>query len=137
MRTLLSRQIAPAVIFLLVACAAHVSLGQGGVYRNYSGRYRSPYGPTLSPYLNYFRQDTGVLDPYNTFIRPLRQLDNQLGQMQQQEQAANTRLQQQIQGIRAETAAPTGTGATFMNYSHYYRTGRGAGGMGGSAAPRR
>lgn len=125
MRTLLCRQLAPAVLFLLAACAADVCLAQGGVYRSYGGRYRSPYGPTLSPYLDYFRRDTGVLDPYNAFIRPRRQLDNQLGQMVQEERAANTQLQQQIQGIRAETAAPTGTGATFMNYSHYYRTQQG------------
>jgi hypothetical protein len=126
----LRRQLAPALLFLLAVCAADACFGQGGVYRAYGGRYRSPYGPTISPYLDYFRRDTGVLDPYNAFIRPRRQLDNQLGQMVQDERAANTRLQQQIQGIRAETAAPTGASATFMNYSHYYQTQQ-------SAAPRR
>ena len=115
-------QAAPLALFLLVALAADSCLAQvgGGGYRSYGGRYRSPYGPTITPYLDYFRRDTGVLDPYNTFIRPRRQLENQLGQMVQEEQAANIRLQQQIQGIRAATAAPTGRGATFMNYSHYY-----------------
>ena len=120
MRRVLSQQFVPLVLFLLVACAADACLAQGP-YRSYGGRYRSPYGPTMSPYLDYFRRDSGVLDPYNTFIRPRQQLQDQIGQMAQEERAANIRLQQQIQGIREETAAPTGRGATFMNYSHYYR----------------
>jgi hypothetical protein len=120
MRRVLSQQFAPFVLLLLVACAADTCLAQGP-NRSYGGRYRSPYGPTISPYLDYFRRDSGVLDPYNTFIRPRRQLENQLGQMAEDERMANARLQQQIQGIRQETAAPTGRGATFMNYSHYYR----------------
>jgi hypothetical protein len=115
------RLLASAVLFLLAMCAVDVCYAQGGVYRSYGGRYRAPYGPTISPYLDYFRRDTGVLDPYNAFIRPRRQLENQLGQMAQEDRAANVRLQQQIQGIRESTAAPTGRGATFMNYSHYYR----------------
>ncbi len=122
MRTsLICRYAAPAVVMLLALCAVDTCLAQGGVYRSYGGRYRSPYGPTLSPYLDYFRRDTGVLDPYNAFIRPRRQLQNELGAIVQQERAENVRLQNQIQGIRTATAAPTGTGATFFNYSHYYR----------------
>ena len=131
MRRVLCQQVAPLALFVLVVCAADLCLAQGGGgYRSYGGRYRSPYGPTITPYLDYFRRDTGVLDPYNTFIRPRRQLENQLGQMAQEERAANIRLQQQIQGIRQETAAPTGRGATFMNYSHFY-------GRNPVAAPRR
>lgn len=121
-------RIVAIVIALLVGLvAADVALAQGGRYRSYGGRYSSPYGPTLSPYLDYFRRDTGVLDPYNAFIRPRRQLQNQLADMAQQQQVENVRLQQQIQGIRAATAAPTGTGGTFLNYSHYYRLGGGSG----------
>jgi ATP phosphoribosyltransferase regulatory subunit HisZ len=124
MSALLSRrQLLTALAFLLLVSAADVCLAQGGRYRPYGGRYSSPYGPTLSPYLDYFRRDTGVLDPYNTFIRPRRQLQNQLADIVQQEQSETARLQQQIQGIREAEARPTGTGATFLNYSHYYRTG--------------
>jgi hypothetical protein len=128
MRILVTRRFAVwmCALFLAVA-AADVASAQGGRYRSYGGRYSSPYGPTLSPYLDYFRRDTGVLDPYNAFIRPRRQLQNQIGNIVQQEQAENARLHQQIQGIRAAQGAPTGTGATFMNYSHYYRTGPMAG----------
>ena len=122
MRRIACRPLLGAALFLVAMCVADVSFGQGG-YRSYGGRYRSPYGPTITPYLDYFRRDTGVLDPYNTFIRPRRQLENQIGQIVQQERAENTRLQQQIQRVREEQVAPTGAGATFMNYSHYYRQG--------------
>ena len=130
MRVVLMRRLAVWMFVLVVGmAAAEVASAQGpGRYRSYGGRYSSPYGPTLSPYLDYFRRDTGVLDPYNAFIRPRRQLQNQLGEIVQQGQAENVRLRQQIQGIREAQGAPTGTGATFMNYSHYYRSGPAAGG---------
>ena len=119
---LTSRRLIFPLVLALVVGAADLCLAQGGRYRSYGGRYSSPYGPTLSPYLDYFRRDTGVLDPYNTFIRPRRQLQNQIADIVQQEQSETARLQQQIQGIRAAEAGPTGTGATFLNYSHYYRS---------------
>lgn len=106
---------------LLVAASVDTALAQGGRYRGFGGRYSSPYGPTMSPYLDYFRRDTGVLDPYNTFIRPRRQLQNQLSDIVQQEQAQTAKLQQQIQGIKEAQAAPTGVGASYLNYSHYYK----------------
>ncbi|HZL90632.1 MAG TPA: hypothetical protein VFB96_19850 [Pirellulaceae bacterium] len=132
MRALLSRRsLMTALALALLVGAADLCQAQGGRYRSYGGRYTSPYGPTLSPYLDYFRRDTGALDPYNAFIRPRRQLQNQLADMAQQERTETARLQQQIQGVREAAAQPTGTGATFLNYSHYYRTGP------GGAPPRR
>ena len=121
MLALLSRRLLVASTLLVVIGVADACLAQGGRYRGFGGRYSSPYGPTLSPYLDYFRRDTGVLDPYNTFIRPRRQLQNQLDGIVQQERVETTRMQQQIQGIRESGAAPTGSGATFLNYSHYYK----------------
>jgi hypothetical protein len=84
-------------------------------------RYVPPAGPTLPNALNYFRRDVGVLDPYNTFVGPRRDLDYQLQTMQAQQQADFRANQRAIQQIRAAEAAPTGVGAGFMNYSHYYR----------------
>lgn len=88
-------------------------------------RYTPPGGPTMPRALDYFRRDVGVLDPYNTFIAPGRQMESNFRELQARE-AYNTRqLQQEITQLRRSTAAPTGTGGTFMNYSHYYpnRTG--------------
>lgn len=87
-------------------------------------RYTPPAGPTLPNQLNYFRRDVGVLDPYNAFVQPQRQLNYQLQSMVQRDQAdtrATQRQLERIREIRESTAAPTGVAAGFMNYSHYYR----------------
>lgn len=84
-------------------------------------RYVPPAGRTLPNELNYFRLDTGVLDQYNGFIAPLRQLDNQLRTMQNQQATDFQSNQKAISQVRTSIAAPTGVGAGFMNYSHYYR----------------
>lgn len=87
-----------------------------------SPRYVPPAGNTLPNALNYFRRDVGVLDPYNTFVAPRQQLDYQLQTMTAQQQANFRDTQRTIAQIRASEAAPTGVGAGFMNYSHYYRS---------------
>jgi hypothetical protein len=84
-------------------------------------RYVPPAGRTLPNELNYFRRDVGVLDQYNGFIAPLRQLDNQLRTMQNQQRADFQSAERAISQIRTSQAAPTGVGAGYMNYSHYYR----------------
>ena len=84
-------------------------------------RYVPPAGRTLPEELNYFRRDVGLLDQYNGFVAPLRQLDYQLRTMQNQQRADFQAAQRAISQIRTSQAAPTGVGAGFMNYSHYYR----------------
>lgn len=85
--------------------------------------YRPPGGSPFSPYLNLFRRDTGLLNQYYNYIVPQRRLEATL---QQQYQAIQG-LQTQVQGVRGQlqqvpTApiGPTGVGAGYMNYSHYY-----------------
>jgi hypothetical protein len=92
----------------------------GPVWSQYP-RYRPPGGSPLPNALNYFRQDVGVLDPYNAFIAPRREIDNRFRELAFRQQTEYQATRQAIGMIRASEAAPTGTGATFMNYSHYYR----------------
>jgi hypothetical protein len=103
------------VCFVLCDSANAQQLRRGAPYR-----YVPPGGPTMPSGLNYFRQDTGLLDPYNAFVAPQRNLNQQLGTLydQQQLDASNIR---RLQNPREVNVAPTGTGAVFMNYSHYYR----------------
>src|SRR5262245_23148145 len=84
-------------------------------------RYVPPAGRTLPDELNYFRRDVGLLDQYNGFIAPIRQLENRLNTMQVQQRTDFQAAQRAISQIRTSQAAPTGAGAGFMNYSHYYR----------------
>lgn len=109
----------------LLALTAGPALGQ-------IPRYRPPGGSPIPRQLDYFRRDVGVLDPYNTFVAPRRQLDRNLQTLQAQEDYNARRTQQELSQIKQSTAAPTGTGATFMNYSHYFPRGNQTG-----RAPRR
>jgi len=87
-------------------------------------RYQPKAGPTLPSQLSYFRRDVGLLDQYNTFIQPQRQLEAQLRQMNEQQLADYRSAQRQIEQIkeiRPSGAAPTGVGAGYLNYSHYYQ----------------
>jgi hypothetical protein len=91
-------------------------------------RYRSPFGPTLSPYLDFFRRDNGALgDPYNAWVRPRQNLRNELYQQQRSLYNLNRELRdvnrevQDLELLRESGAAPTGTGSRFMNFSHFYR----------------
>ena len=108
----------PAIALLAVlSLASWLSGSTSGQYP----RYVPPAGRTLPNELNYFRRDVGVLDQYNSFVAPLRQLDNQLRVMQDQQRADFRAAERAISQIRSSQAAPTGVSAGFMNYSHYYR----------------
>ena len=63
-----------AVIALVLVSTGTASFAQ----RPQQARYTSPYGPTLPLQLNYFRQDNGVLDPYNAWVNPTNQLQSRL-----------------------------------------------------------
>lgn len=87
-------------------------------------RYSPPAGPTLPLQLNYFRRDVGLLDQYNTFVHPQRQLEARLQQMTQQQRddyRSTQRQLDQVRQIRASEAGPTGVRGGYFNYSHYYR----------------
>ena len=95
--------------------------------------YTPPGGATLPIQLEYFRPQSGYLDQYNQFVAPRENLSNKLGNIVQQQNADFHAVDSAIREsdrIRQSRAAPTGTSAGFMNYSHYF------GGRGGSPAPR-
>jgi hypothetical protein len=104
------------------------------------GRYQSRSGPTITPYLDYFRQDNGQLTPYHNFVQPkfqLRENQQQVDGFMRQEMTRGANLQRevnQLQQLRQSTARPTGSGATYMNYSHFYPQGASPGIPGGGRA---
>jgi hypothetical protein len=104
---------------ILVALALALAANQAAAQYP---RYVPPAGRTLPNELNYFRRDVGVLDQYNGFVAPMRQLDFQLRTMQNQQRADFQANQRAISQVRYSQASPTGVGAGFMNYSHYYPT---------------
>jgi hypothetical protein len=94
--------------------------------------------PTLTPYLQYFRADPGVLGPYFSHVRPRLQLQRVLGRQAaeiQQQQAATRAIGNRLTYFeQSGSVRPTGTGSVFMSYSHYYPS---LGSGGASAAPAR
>lgn len=115
-------------VVLWLLCAAAVAQQP----RTQPGRYQPPSGPTLTPYLDYFNQPTGVLDRYHQYVVPRQQLSNRLQQQDrvaaQQERSLRT-LQTQVGEIQAGGIGPqlrapgvrvTGIGAGFMNLQHYF-----------------
>jgi hypothetical protein len=85
--------------------------------------------PTVSPYLNLFREDfEGNSDlNYNTLVRPMLQQQEVNQQVQRQAQD----LQRQLQSVAAQSdfnpqgakdVYPTGHQTVFRYYGHYYPT---------------
>jgi hypothetical protein len=110
-------RLATGLVFGCLVLAAAQVQAQG------PARYVPPAGNPLPRELNYFRRDVGLLDQYNAFVFPQLQMNNQLQQLAAQQQSNFRSAQRQInelKDVRSSTAAPTGTGATFMNYGHYY-----------------
>jgi len=105
----------------ILVAAVGVALTMAATAKGQYPRYVPPAGRTLPNELNYFRRDVGLLDQYNGFVAPFRQLDNQLRTMQDQQRADFKSAEKAISQIRSSQAAPTGVGAGYMNYSHYYR----------------
>ena len=109
------------VLALLVACCVLVS-SRSAAAQTQVPRYR-PARPTVSPYMNLFRENRGPLPNYHTYVRPMLQQRS----TNYQQQFATQQLQQQVQALQQQgrqygpaQVAPTGIGATFMNRSHYY-----------------
>lgn len=86
-----------------------------------AGQYGIPARPTLSPYLDLLRNDSGAISPYHAFVLPRREIVQQ-----QTQQAANLRRLErasfggvvggQVQNLRL----PTGRGGSYQDYSHFY-----------------
>ncbi len=85
----------------------------------------SPQTPAISPWMGLWQKNTGAVDNYHTFVLPQMQL-NQTLQMQN---AALNRQEAGLQNLNFDITQqqwnqsrimPTGQGASFMYYSHYY-----------------
>jgi hypothetical protein len=101
-----------AVLAMFAADAkAQSPRGIGG----YSGRYQ-PVRPTVSPYLNLYRTQRGPIPNYHLYVRPILQQQ----QINAQQNAAVNQLQQGLQQSQNTVQGPTGIGAGYRNFSHYY-----------------
>jgi hypothetical protein len=118
--------------FAVIAVENHCDAQQ---LRRYSTPYVAPAGPTISPYMNLFRNDVGAMfDPYNQYVQPAQQAQSRLEQAARRTNAQFSQLRSevgQLQGdmrqVRESGAAPTGVGARYMNYGQYFQSNMGVG----------
>jgi hypothetical protein len=117
----MNRAILPMAILLALACAAEVCQGQAPAGPPPAGRYQ-PSRPTVSPYLNLLRRNTGPLPNYYSLVRPqLQQLETN-----QRQQVLNTQQQGELRNldrrlqITESPVASTGARSVFRNYSNFY-----------------
>ncbi len=112
------RRLACFVAAAAAVIGPSVADAQPPVHRSWSP------SPTLSPWLDLFRSDTGLLDPYNSLVRPRLELQERLRRQQldltRQAAGLSAMRQQMIQSRGQMPIRPTGTGSVFMDYSHYY-----------------
>lgn len=124
MRRLPIRKLSLCVVLVAIA-ATHEVRGQG--VRRYQ-----PSRPTVSPYLNLYRNNTGPLPNYYSLVRPqLNQqaFNNQISAQQAQQNAALGLLQSQA---AQPTTTPTGKRSWFMTYGRQsFMTAPGGGSTGG------
>lgn len=104
-------------VFAGMGLASSTLSAQGTTRRG--DEFRSP---TVSPYLDLLRQDSGYLPNYHTFVRPkIETRRQQIGQWQSINQ-----LQRRVSTFQQQgEIRPTGQGGYFNNYLHYYQMGSG------------
>lgn len=80
--------------------------------------------PRLSPYLNLLREDNSTLSPYHSFVRPQRESFQRQSRQSSELQRLESRVYSQQRAGAAGALVPrlpTGNGARFLSYSHFYQ----------------
>jgi hypothetical protein len=117
---------------ILLSFIAVLALAVAPVQAQGARRYQ-PSRPTVSPYMNLFRNNVGPLPNYYSLVRPqINQLavNNQVATQQAQQSASLNMLQSQT---AKQAATPTGKNSWFMTYRRQsFMSAPGAGGGGGA-----
>lgn len=116
------RAIGVCVIFVAMGGGASESSAQTprDVYRYRLDSQR----PAVSPYLDMFRANTGVLPNYHTFVKP--RIDQRYQQQQQWQAIRQLQMaptSRTVSTLESNQLRATGQGGFFDNYLHYYQRG--------------
>jgi len=131
-----SEGIMPRLLVLLVLFGLGLTATHGSAQQRVPHYIRTP---RVSPYLQLFRGNTGGLNSYYSFVRPLQE-QNQFMQMQlNRNQTVQAQIQQGMgmgtapiqlevadlqQALQLQVRSPAGGRAfvpgSFMNFSHFY-----------------
>jgi len=110
--------------FLIVslAAAALMLVAMAGTataqFPRYQSSYQAPYGPPpVSPYQGGYG---GFAPGSGMAIRQSQAIRRSVARQRWQLNQAEAQIQGLQRSLQQQQIAPTGTGATFFNYSHYY-----------------
>jgi hypothetical protein len=116
-----------AIVGLLAAAAMTLAPPASAQMPMMNRNYQTT--PTMSPWLNLYRRDTGPLDNYHTFVRPQMELQQTLTRQDDVNQRQSDRiagLSQRVTQMQDKPAGPrptgSATGSGFMHFSHYYNS---------------
>ncbi len=108
--------------WILVAATLALFVGESSLAMAQAPRHGQaavvrPRRPTISPYLNIARDQSGALPSYQAFVVP--RLEQQ--QQQQVQRWIQSRTQK-LEDLSLEdpTLRATGTGGSFQNFTHFY-----------------
>ena len=112
------RLLAVAIVVLTIG------LGIQGAYAQALMSQYQPISPTMSPWLQLWNKNTGVLDNYHNAVVPQMQLQKNL----QQQAITNQQQADRLSGLHGQVNElenggamhATGTNSVFMDYSHFY-----------------
>jgi len=112
------RSVTAAILTCGVVLAVAWSCPVYGQLHGYSSRNMAR--PALSPYLDYFRTDTGLLPRYQQFVRPKQRLLSETNRNRQAVNWLQSSAQETARRFEAEQVRSTGRGGSYMNYLHFY-----------------
>ena len=104
--------------------------GQGPGSLPFANTYRRPNTSRYQNIANFANNPLAASNVYQSLVQPAQEMDrNRIEQMAQSRRLGDLqdsvrRIERQPTGLMDQTIRPTGHSATFLNYSHFYPSGR-------------
>ena len=104
--------------------------GQGPGSLPFANTYRRPSTSRYQNMANFANNPLAAGNLYQSLVQPAQEMDrNRLEQIDQSRKLGDLQnsvrqLERQPSGLMDQTIRPTGHSATFLNYSHFYPSGR-------------
>ena len=104
--------------------------GQGPGSLPFASSYRRPSTSRYQNIANFANNPLAASNIYQSLVQPAQEMDrNRIEQMAQSRRLGDLqdsvrRIERQPTGLMDQTIRPTGHSATFLNYSHFYPSGR-------------
>lgn len=120
-----------AIIGIFATVASQPTcVGQGPGSLPFANTYRRPSTSRYQNLGNFANNPLAAGNIYQSIVQPAQEMDrNRIEQMAQSRRLGDLQdsvrqIERQPTGLMDQTIRPTGHSATFLNYSHFYPSGR-------------